>query len=64
MAVDIRGNRIGKGKGYYDRALDDSKVKTIAVVFDEEILLEVPSEPHDRKVTAAISPSKLLWFGR
>lgn len=64
MAVDIRGNRLGKGKGYYDRALVDSKLKTIAVVFDEEILIEVPSEPHDRKVTAAISPSKLLWFGR
>jgi len=64
MAVDFRGNRLGKGKGYYDRALAEAKVKTIAVVFDEEILIEVPSEAHDKKVNAAISPSKLLWFGR
>ncbi|MEY4320823.1 MAG: hypothetical protein RLZZ471_764 [Actinomycetota bacterium] len=64
MAVDFRGNRLGKGKGYYDRALAEAKVKTIAVIFDEEILIEVPSEAHDKKVNAAISPSKLLWFGR
>lgn len=64
MAVDFRGNRMGKGKGYYDRALAGSKVKTIAVVFDEEILMQLPAEPHDQKVNAAISPSKLIWFQR
>lgn len=64
MAVDFTGNRIGKGKGYYDRALANSKVKTIAVVFDEEILMQLPAEPHDKKVNAAISPSKLIWFQR
>lgn len=64
MAVDFAGNRIGKGKGFYDRALATSKLKTIAVVFDEEILISIPSEPHDKKVNAAISPSKLIWFQR
>ncbi|MFM2321002.1 MAG: hypothetical protein RL612_149 [Actinomycetota bacterium] len=64
MAVDFAGNRMGKGKGYYDRALANSKLKTIAVVFDEEILMEIPSEGHDQKVNAAISPSKLIWFNR
>jgi 5-formyltetrahydrofolate cyclo-ligase len=63
MAVDFNGNRLGKGKGFYDRALENSKLKTIAVVFDEEILMHLPSEVHDQKVAAAISPSKLLWFG-
>lgn len=64
MAVDFAGNRLGKGKGYYDRALAASKIKTVAVVFDEEILMAIPSEPHDKKVNAAISPSKLIWFKR
>ncbi len=62
LAVDFSGNRLGKGKGYYDRALASSRVKRIAVVFDDEILIELPSEAHDQKVDAAISPSKLLWF--
>lgn len=64
LAVDFAGNRIGKGKGFYDRALAASKVRTIAVVFDEEILMQIPSEPHDMKVNAAISASKLIWFHR
>jgi len=64
MAVDFAGNRLGKGKGYYDKALSATKVKTIAVVFDEEILMQIPAEPHDQKVNAAISASKLIWFKR
>jgi 5-formyltetrahydrofolate cyclo-ligase len=64
MAVDFSGNRMGKGKGYYDRALAGKKVKTVAVVFDEEILLSIPAEAHDQKMSAAISPSKLIWFKR
>lgn len=64
MAVDLNGNRLGKGKGYYDRALRGQKIKTVAVVFDEEILLALPTEQHDQKMSAAISPSKLLWFQR
>ena len=64
MAVDLQGNRMGKGKGYYDRALVGYKKKTVAVVFDEEILLTLPAEDHDQKMSAAISPSKLIWFKR
>lgn len=62
MAVDFSGNRLGKGKGFYDRALSKESVKTVAVVFDDEILMSIPSEPHDQKVNAAISASKLIWF--
>lgn len=64
LAVDFSGNRLGKGKGFYDKALAGSKLKTIAVIFDEEILMQLPSEAHDQKVTAAISASKVLWFNR
>lgn len=64
LAVDLFGNRLGKGKGFYDRALASAKQKTIAVVFDEEILLSVPMQEHDRRMSAAISPSKLIWFSR
>lgn len=64
LAVDLSGNRLGKGKGYYDRALAGKKQKTIGVVFDEEILLSIPTENHDHPLTAAISASKLIWFKR
>lgn len=67
LAVDLAKNRLGKGKGFYDRALADLSLgrrrpKLVAVVFDEEVLLSVPSEQHDQKVDAAITASKLIWF--
>lgn len=69
MAVDLAGNRLGKGKGYYDRALEQfagqkRRPKLVAVVFDEEVLLSVPHEAHDLPVDAAITAAKLIWFKR
>ena len=67
LAVDLSKNRLGKGKGFYDRALANlsagkHKTTLVAVVFDEEVLLSVPSEAHDQKVDAAITASKLIWL--
>ena len=68
LAVDLRGNRLGKGKGYYDRTLaavfeaGKRRPKVIAVVFEDEILIQVPTEPHDHPVDGAVTASKLLWF--
>jgi 5-formyltetrahydrofolate cyclo-ligase len=69
LAVDLSGNRLGKGKGFYDRALAQlaaakSKAKQIAVIFDEELLLQLPAESHDQKVDAAVTASKFVWFKR
>lgn len=69
MAVDLAGNRLGKGKGFYDRALEQfagqkRRPKLVAVVFDEEVLLSVPHEAHDSPVDAAITAAKLIWFKR
>jgi 5-formyltetrahydrofolate cyclo-ligase len=69
LAVDLSGNRLGKGKGFYDRALAQlaaakSKAKQIAIVFDEELVLQLPAESHDQKVDAAITASKFVWFKR
>src|SRR5437763_4809806 len=49
LAVDRRGNRLGRGAGYFDRALARiSPAQIAAVVYDDEVLDEVPVEPHDR----------------
>ncbi len=64
MALDRTGMRLGKGGGYYDRALGRVPLGTFvaALVFDEEILDQVPSEPHDRRVTAAVTPGGAVRF--
>ena len=57
LAVDRHGNRLGRGRGYYDRALAGVTGTVIAVVYDEELVEEVPIEAHDRPVHAALRPS-------
>jgi 5-formyltetrahydrofolate cyclo-ligase len=60
LAVDLRGHRLGRGGGYFDRALADVEPSAAAaVVFDDEVLDEVPVEGHDRAVGAALTPSGL-----
>jgi 5-formyltetrahydrofolate cyclo-ligase len=59
LAVARDGIRLGRGGGYYDRALrharDDAVL--VALLFDEELVDELPTEPHDRRVTAVVTPS-------
>lgn len=64
LAVDRRGMRLGRGRGYYDRALGRVPVGTpvCALLHDGELLEQVPSEPHDRPVTAAVTPAGLTVF--
>ena len=40
LAVDISGNRLGFGKGYYDHFLEDVTVLKVAVVFDDFLIRE------------------------
>lgn len=56
LAVDSQHMRLGKGAGYYDRALAGLSVPVAAVVFAEELVQHVPHEPHDVPVDAVITP--------
>lgn len=59
LAVSRDGARLGRGGGYYDRALRHTRPGTalVAMVFDNELVDALPTEPHDRRVTAVITPS-------
>jgi 5-formyltetrahydrofolate cyclo-ligase len=65
LAVDHAGRRLGRGGGYYDRALAGRSRTTrlVAVVFDDEVLDEIPIEPHDQPMDGALTPSGLVMFG-
>lgn len=63
LAADAKGNRLGKGKGFYDKALagiQDSGIPVVAVIYDEELLEQVPTEAHDAKVDYVVTPTKTL----
>ncbi|MDT7570844.1 MAG: 5-formyltetrahydrofolate cyclo-ligase [Actinomycetota bacterium] len=57
LAVDRSGNRLGRGGGSYDRALARATGRTIALLYDGELLDELPVEPHDRRVDAVVTPA-------
>jgi 5-formyltetrahydrofolate cyclo-ligase len=59
LAVDRAGIRLGRGGGYYDRALVHARPDAVlvTVVFDDERVDELPREVHDRPVTAVVTPS-------
>lgn len=58
LAVDRTGMRIGQGGGCYDRALGRVPVGTFTctLLYDGELLDEVPAAAHDRRVTAVVTP--------
>ncbi len=53
VAFDGAGNRLGRGRGYYDRLLQRLApygIPKIGVCFDFQRLPEIPSENHDIRV--------------
>jgi len=56
MAFDRHGNRLGRGKGYYDRLLPRLKnAYKIGVCFPFQYFDEIPSEEHDVKMDCVVS---------
>ncbi|MDU0348423.1 5-formyltetrahydrofolate cyclo-ligase [Actinomyces sp. MRS3W] len=63
LAVDRSGHRLGQGGGWYDRVLPLRAADTpvFAVVHDDELVAgPLPTEAHDARVDAVITPDE--WF--
>ena len=59
LAVDRIGVRLGRGAGFYDRSvpLAAPGARLVAVVRDDELVEQLPAEPHDVRMTHALTPS-------
>ncbi|MGY1606555.1 MULTISPECIES: 5-formyltetrahydrofolate cyclo-ligase [unclassified Geodermatophilus] len=59
LAVDRGGVRLGRGGGWYDRALVHVRPSAVvvALVFDDELVDRLPALGHDRPVSAVVTPS-------
>jgi 5-formyltetrahydrofolate cyclo-ligase len=61
VAVDRTGLRLGRGGGSYDRALTRATpgAEVVALLYDGELHDDpLPADPHDRRVTAVITPAR------
>lgn len=50
VAFDKQGNRLGRGKGYYDKLLPLLHTYNIGICYRFQALEEIPCEPFDRKM--------------
>lgn len=55
VAYDRKGNRVGRGKGYYDRLLATSRAVKVGVAYDFQMVDEIDAEPHDVRVDVVIT---------
>lgn len=47
VAFDAKGNRLGRGKGYYDRILKNCSAYKIGLCFGFQFVKKVPVDPND-----------------
>ena len=55
VAFDKSGNRLGRGKGYYDKVLKQTGAYKLGVCFDFQLVERVPVEPHDVKMDRVVA---------
>lgn len=53
LAFDLRGGRLGRGGGYYDRFLPTlpSAARRLGVTLESLVVEALPTEPHDAPMT-------------
>jgi len=54
VAFDLACNRLGRGKGYYDRYLSCIDKPVIGLCFDFQLIDSIPCEAHDKKMTMVV----------
>lgn len=64
LAFDLRGFRLGRGAGFYDRLLADKGRRGLALGygFEAQLAQRVPTEPHDARLDALATERRLLEF--
>lgn len=55
VAFDSFGNRMGRGKGYYDKFLRTTKALKVGVCFVEQVAAKIPTDHHDLAMDVVIS---------
>jgi len=60
VAFSKKGDRMGQGKGFYDRYLKESTAVKVGLAYDEQILDELPTEEHDVPMDIIITDSTII----
>ncbi len=64
VAYDRKGNRLGRGKGFYDRLLKTTKATKIGIGYEFQMLDEIPVEQHDVKMDIVITQNTCIVINK
>jgi 5-formyltetrahydrofolate cyclo-ligase len=67
LAFDRKGNRLGRGKGYYDRFLSRARASgarclVIGICFDDQLVADVPHTDRDQRMDGVVTERETLMF--
>lgn len=60
VAFDEQCNRLGYGKGFYDRLLSQKNALAVALAYEEQILDSIPADAHDVKMDKIITEKRTI----
>lgn len=58
------GYRLGYGKGYYDRFLDNFNGISVGISFSSLVCDSLPKEDHDKKLNILITENEVIYFDK
>jgi 5-formyltetrahydrofolate cyclo-ligase len=63
LAFDEKGARVGTGLGFYDRFIPElpSTTRKVALAFEEQLIPQAPTEPHDKHVDIIITDKRIIY---
>ena len=61
IAFDREGNRIGFGRGYYDRFLEKyPQAQRVSLIYDFQLIESIPAEEHDKKTELLFTKNSII----
>jgi 5-formyltetrahydrofolate cyclo-ligase len=68
LAFDRLGERLGYGRGYYDRAINTARQagrrpKLLGIAFSVQEVSSIPTEPHDVRLDWIVTETETIEFG-
>ncbi len=64
VAFSKKGERVGRGRGFYDRALVQAAGLKVGVCYSYQLFDELPTESHDVKMDVVVSDRGIIWLKR
>lgn len=66
IGFDLQGNRLGRGRGFYDRFLSRPNFNGVfcGLALEEQVVESLPADPHDVKIHMLVTDQKVRHFAK